>query len=59
MASFRIFTDRDGDPWIEYPPGSHQLYSLEEKSLREIAHKHESYPIPDVIESFGPLLEMT
>lgn len=59
MANFRIFADRDGDPWIEYPPGSHQLYSLEDKVLRRMAEKNTPMAIPEVIENYGPLMEMT
>ena len=59
MPNFRIFADRDGDPWIEFPPGSRQLFSLEEKVLREFAHKTAPWPLPDAIENYGPLTELT
>jgi hypothetical protein len=58
MANFRLFTDKDQDIWVEFPPGSRMLYSLEEKVLRELAHKHRPMPIPEAAENYGPLAEL-
>jgi hypothetical protein len=58
MPNFRIFEDRDGDPWIEFPPGSRQLFSLEEKVLRRMAEKNTPFPLPDAAENYGPLKEL-
>jgi hypothetical protein len=58
MPNFRIFADKDGDPWVEFPPGSRMLYSLEEKVLRRLAEKSRPMALPEATEYYGPLVEM-
>jgi hypothetical protein len=60
MTYRRMWIDREGDPAVEYPPGSNQLIYLNEQLLRLIIQKiGPGDDLEEVMASKdGPLLEL-
>lgn len=57
-AGPRVFRDKDGDLWAEYPAGSGQLVDLEAKTLRRVAEKFSSNEMTEIDGHYGPLTEL-
>ena len=53
----RVFRDKDGDLWAEYPAGSGRLVDLEAKILRRVAEKFGSNDMTEINGHYGPLRE--
>jgi hypothetical protein len=60
MTYRRMWIDRDGDPAVEYPPGSNQVIYLNEQLLRLIIMKiGKGDDLEAVMNSeYGPLLPL-
>jgi hypothetical protein len=59
MTYRHMWIDRDGDPAVEYPPGSNQIIYLNEQLLRLIVEKFGTDALEDVMASvYGPLLPL-
>jgi hypothetical protein len=55
----RIFTDRNTDLWVEFPPDSGELIKLHDPTLSRVADRFGTDTLAEAEEALGPLTEIT